>query len=108
MISKYLSKITAFLLKALSNPKFQDKLLQFLKTDAVEYLIVSVLKISGIKAWLVKLLAERVIDETDEHIIEPVFNGIGYYGDKLEGAVIYRKVKDAQDVENWVAVLGDI
>lgn len=103
-----IQKITAFLLKALSNPALQEKLLKFLKTNAVEYLIVSVLKISGFKAWIVRLLAEEVIEEADEHIIEPMFNGVGYYGDKLEGATIYKKVSNAQDVEDWVAVLGDI
>lgn len=82
--------------------------MDFLKTDAISYLIVNVLKISGFKAWIVTLIAEEVIEETDEIIIEPMFRQVGFYSDVLEGAVIYRKVTDATTVEDWVAELGDV
>lgn len=103
-----MKKITAFFLKALSSPKIQDSLLKFLNEDAIKYLIVSVLKISGFKAWIVTILAEEVIEEADEHIIEPLFNGVGYYGDALEGATIYKKVKNAEDVDEWINSLNDV
>lgn len=103
-----IKKIGAAVLAALSKPQVQDKLVEALRTAVVEKLIVGVLKLSGIKAWLLTLLADKVIDEADEHLVEPLFREIGYTGDVLQGAVIYKKVKNAQDVDDWLDSVGDV
>lgn len=103
-----MKKIWASFLEVLSSPQVRNKLLDFLNTKGIKYLVVSVLKLSGIKAWLLTLLAEEVIEEADEHLIEPMFRRIGYYGDRLQGATIYAKVNDAQSVRDWLNTVRDV
>lgn len=103
-----MKKFWASLLERLSSPIIQDQIIKFLNTDGIRYIVVSVLKLSGFKAWLITILIEEVIEEADEHLIEPLFREIGFQSDVLYGATIYKKVKDAQSVEDWVAELGDI
>ena len=107
-IKTFFQKIGASLLEALSSQSIQDKIIEILKKKIIEDLIVGVLKLSGFKAWLVKLLAEKVITEADEDIIEPIFNGIGFYGDKLKGATIYKKVNDAQSADDFLDAVRDV
>lgn len=98
----------ASLLEAISSPQVQDKLISFLRTKLIENFIVSVLKLSGFKYWIVSLLADKVIEESDEHIIEPLFREIGYQSDVLKGAVIYKKVKNAEDLNSWLNSVRDV
>lgn len=96
------------LLGVLSSPLVQDKLLAIAKTKAVEAITVNLLKATGFKAWIVNLIIERVIEEGDEHLIEPAFRKVGYAGDYLEGAKIYKKVRDAKDVDEWLNAVNDV
>jgi hypothetical protein len=96
------------LLGALSKPQVQDKIISYLRNRVIENFIVNVLKLSGFKYWIVSLLADRVIEESDEHIIEPIFREIGFASDQLKGAKIYKKVKDAKDLDEWLNAIGDV
>ena len=62
----------------------------------------------GLKAWLVTFLVGELLDEADEHLIEPAFRAVGYVSDTLEGAKIYKKVDNAKDVDEWIDTLNDV
>lgn len=101
-------KIGAVLLAALSKPAVQNKLIALLKVKIVENLLVSVLKLSGFKLWLMTLLADRLIEKTDQYIVEPIFREIGYQGDVLAGATVFIRVEDAKDIKEWLAAVYDV
>lgn len=103
-----MKKFMAFVLEAISKPQVQDKLIAFLKTKVVENFIVSVLSLSGFKAWFIRLLADRIIDEADEHLIEPIFREVGFVSDQLKGAIIYKKVRDAKALDEWLSAVRDV
>lgn len=100
-----MTSFLAAVLAAISKPQVQEKLLRFLRTKVIENFIVSVLKLSGLKAWIVGLLADRILEKADDKIIEPVFRELGFQGDVLEGAVVYKKVINAKDVDDWLAAV---
>lgn len=100
-----MKKIMAVILAALSKPEVQDNLLKILKTQVIENFIVSTLKLSGFKAWIIGLLADRILEEADDSMIEPIFREVGFQGDVLKGAVVYKKVLDAKDVDAWIAAI---
>lgn len=97
-----MKKILAVLLAAISKPEFQEKLLRFLRTKVIENFIVSTLRLAGLKAWIVGLLADQILEEADDRLIEPLFREVGFQGDVLQGAVVYKKVLDAKDVNDWL------
>ena len=103
-----MNKALSVLLKILAKPQIQNKIISLLNTKAVEYFTANLFKLSGFKSWIITLLIHRVIEEGDEHLIEPAFRKIGYAGDYLEGARIYKKVKDANDVDEWLDSLNDV
>jgi hypothetical protein len=100
-----MKKILAVVLAAISKPEVQDKLLQLLRTKVIENFIVSTLKLTGFKAWIVGLLADRILEKADDKMIEPIFREVGFQGDVLQGAVIYKKVLNAKDVDDWLSAI---
>lgn len=104
----WVKKLMASILEAISSQSVQNKIISFLRNNVIEAFIVSVLKLSGFKYWIVGLLADKIIDESDEHIIEPLFREMGYQSDVLKGAVIYKKVKNAEDLNAWLDSVRDV
>ena len=103
-----MKKLLASFLGAISQPHVQDKLVKLLRTKVIEKFIVSTLKLSGFKYWIVSLLADKVLEETDEHIVEPIFREVGFVGDVTDGAVVFKKVKNAQELNEWLDAVGDV
>lgn len=93
---------------ALSSEKLQQYILQQLEKNAVKILIKKFLISGGFKGWLVKFVVEELVEEVDEHLLEPAFQIVGYHADTLEGAKIYKKVQDAETVNDWLNSLGDV
>lgn len=103
-----MQKVLASILGALSKPSVQEKLLNFLRTKLIENFIVSVLKLSGFKYWIVSLLADKVLEEGDDKIVEPIFREVGFEGDVLGGAVVFKKLTNAKDIREWLIVTYDV
>ena len=100
-----MKKIVAVILAAISKPEVQEQVLKILRTNVIEKLIVSTLKLSGFKAWIVGLLADHILEKADDKIVEPIFREVGFHGDVLRGAVVYKKVIDAKDVDDWLSAI---
>jgi hypothetical protein len=97
-----MKKILAVVLAAISKPEVQNNLLKILRTKVIENFIVSTLRLSGFKAWIIGLLADHILEKADDKLIEPLFREVGFQGDVLKGAVVYKKVLDAKDVKDWL------
>lgn len=95
-------------MEALSKPAIQEKVLKFLRTKLIENFIVNTLKLTGFKYWIVGLLADRILEEADDKIIEPVFREVGFSGDVLKGAIVFKKVTDAKDIDEWLDAVNDV
>lgn len=98
----------ASLLGAISSPFVQDKIISFLRNKLIENFIVSVLKLSGFKYWIVGLLADKIIEKGDEKLIEPLFQEIGFEADVLDGATIFRRVDEAENRDEWLDSVNDV
>lgn len=96
------------LVAALTTATNRNYLLDFLQKNAIKMLIKNFAIAGGIKAWLITFVVDHLIDEADEHLIEPAFRAVGYIGDTLDGAKVYKKIKNAEDVETWVDAVNDI
>jgi hypothetical protein len=95
-------------LDKLSSPVIQDALVKLLEREASKFILKKLLISGGVKAWLLSFIVSELIEEADEHLIEPAFRALGYQADKLEGAKIYKKVENANDVNEWVNSLNDV
>ena len=98
----------ATFLEWLSSPFIQNKIIKFLEKESSKFILKKLLIVGGFKAWLVGFVVEEIVEEADEYLIEPAFRKIGFASDYLEGARIYKKVSNAQDVDEWVDTLGDV
>ena len=96
------------ILSALSSPTVKNYLVSFLQKNAIKYALKKLAIVGGFKAWLISFVIEELIEEADEHLIEPAFRKIGYLGDVADGDKIYRKVKNAQDRDDWRDSIGDV
>lgn len=54
----------------------------------------------GIKAWIVKKVLTEFSDEIGEPIVRGMLNNVGYAYDKINGHVIIKRIKKAEDENN--------
>tara|TARA_R110000764_G_scaffold144421_1_gene232212 strand:- start:55 stop:375 length:321 start_codon:yes stop_codon:yes gene_type:complete len=95
-------------LDSLSSPAIQDALVKLLEREASRFILKKLLISGGVKAWLLSFIVSELIEEADEHLIEPAFRALGYQADKLEGAKIFKKVDNASDVKEWIDSLDAV
>jgi hypothetical protein len=95
-------------LDQLSSPVIQNALLAILEREATKFILKKIFVGGGLKAWLAIFLAEEVLEFGDDKLIEPAFRAVGYVGDTLGGATVYKKVDNAKDVDEWLDTLNDV
>ena len=83
-------------------------LVEVLKQASVKALLKKLVVSGGLKTWLITFVVGELVEEADEHLIEPAFVLIGFEADKLDGAKVYKKVNNAKDVNEWLDSLGDV
>lgn len=103
-----LSLISSGVVKSLSSPQIQNLLVNFLEQEAVKFALKKLAIAGGFKAWLITFVVGELVEEGDEHLIEPAFRAVGYQEDKVDGAKVFRKVNNAQSVNQWVDSLDDV
>lgn len=107
-LKNFFQAIWVALLAALSSQVVQNQILAILKTRSVEYVVQSVFKAAGFKAWLLTKIVEKIVDEGDDKVIEPIFRKIGYLKNVNRGEITYRKVADASTIDEWIDAIGDV
>lgn len=76
-------------------------ILAFLKKQITKNLLKRLAITGGIKAWLVAFVIGELIEASDEYIIEPLLLKLGYKKEVYKGSRIYRRIENAQDVDEW-------
>lgn len=107
-LKNFFQAIWVALLAALSSQVVQNQLLAILKTKAVEYVVKSLFKAAGFKAWLLTHIVEEVVEIGDDKVIEPIFRKIGYVKNVNRGEITFRKVIDAETIDEWVDAIRDV
>ena len=85
----------------------KEKILKFLEEKAVKFTLKKLLIVGGWKAWLIKFVISELIEEADEHLIEPAFRKVGFVKDSLKGKAIYKRIKDAENRDDWRDTIRD-
>lgn len=96
------------LIDALFSVQMKEALMNQLEKLAVKAILKKFVVVGGFRAWLIKFVVGELIEEADEKLIEPAFRKIGFVGDVAEGKKIYRKVSNAQDVDDWRDSIGRV
>lgn len=104
----FLEGLYVSLLNFFKNKFTKEQILKTLEEKAVKSVLKKLLIVGGWKAWVVKFVVGELIEEADEHLIEPAFRKIGFIKDSLEGKAIYKKVQNAKDVDDWRDTIGDV
>lgn len=107
-MDKKVRSFWGWLLAILSSSEFKDALVKLLKKNVIKLALKKLAIVGGIKAWLVSFVIEELVEEADEHLIEPAFRKVGYLGDYLDGAKVYKKVLNAEDVDEWLDAINSV
>ena len=78
---------------------FKPLFVSFLKT---------LLKVTGFKAWLVGVLAEEFFDEVAVPLIKAGMVEVGYQYDRIDGKGMLKKLKDADNDQEYDDAVDDI
>jgi len=96
------------LIDALTSKPFQDYLVDLLERQTIKAVLKKLAITGGFKAWLISFVIGELIEEADEHIIEPLFQKLGFIGDSLDGKKIYKKITEAEDPTDWRDTIGRV
>lgn len=94
-------KFLASLFERLSSTVVQDMLVNFLERQAIKAIFKKLVISGGIKGWLIQFVVGELIEKSDEHVIEPLFNKIGWVSDTLHGKAIYKRKENAENRDDW-------
>jgi len=90
---------------------FQSFILNFIKTDAAEFLVKNLLKASGFQAWLATILIKYGLDEVVVPVVKAGFVRVEFEADRREGAKFvkrYESAKEQHDREATDRALDDL
>ena len=83
--------------------------LDILNREGIKFLLKKLAWSSGgFRGWLVKFVVEEVVEYGDEKLLEPAFRIVGYGLEVVDGKKIYRKVINAQDIDDWSDSVDDV
>lgn len=85
----------------------KEKLLKFLEEKAIKAVLKKFIISGGIKGWIISFVIGEIIEEVDEHLLEPAFRKIGFIADRIEGKTIYKRVENAENRDEWRDSVGD-
>ena len=89
-------------------PRLKSGLLKYLEKNAVKFALKKLAIVGGFKAWLIAFVVGELIEEADEHLIEPAFRKVGYLLEVVDGKRIYKRIENAQDRDDWRDHIGDV
>jgi len=81
--------------------RITSALLTFLEKKLVKLAMEKLLIASGIRLWLIKFVAENLVKQGDQHIIEPLFRKMGYETRVMNGKRVYERRIDSKDLDEW-------
>lgn len=89
----------------------KEKIMAFLKGEFVKFALKKILgsaAAGGFKAWLVKFIITELYEEIGEPIIRAGLNLEGYTYDKVEGKVLIKKLREADNEADYDSTIDDI
>lgn len=86
----------------------KERLFLILKEKVTKAILKKLVISGGLKGWLVSFVIEEILEEVDEHLIEPAFRKIGYGIDVHKGKKIYKRIENAEDRDDWRDVVNDV
>ena len=78
-----------------------ENIKKFLKDTLLKAAIKKFVISGGLKGMLISFVVEELVEEADEHLIEPFFRKLNFYNDTIDGETIYKKVQNAEDRDDW-------
>lgn len=55
----------------------------------------------GIRLWLIQYVSSKLIEASDEYLLEPALRKIGYIKDVKNGEIRYVKRVESEDADDW-------
>lgn len=97
-MSKYWAALVAYLKATFT----KEKIIAFFKTKFMEKAIVALFKIApkGFYGWVVNIILSKLYDEIGEPLVEAGVRKVGYVYHKVEGKVLIKRLKKAQEDGN--------
>jgi hypothetical protein len=89
----------------------KESLIKFLKGESVKAAFILIFKTAafgGIRAWLINLAVGIFYHEIGEPVIRAVFAEGGYLYYRIEGRIIVKRIKDAQNEVQYDSAIDDI
>ena len=83
----------------------KEKILSYLEKEVVKAVLKKLIISGGIRVWIITFVIHELFEKGDEYIIEPIMRKFGYVVDSLNGTKIYRRIKDAQNIDDWRAAV---
>lgn len=83
-------------------------LLNWLEKASIKFILKKLAIAGGFKAWLITFVVGELIEEADEHLIEPAFRKVGFIIEVHEGKKTYAKLINAEDRDTWRDVVRDV
>ena len=82
-------------------------LLKWLEKEGVKLVLKKLAIAGGFKAWIIAWVVGELIEEADERIVEPLLRKLGYIEEVRNGTKIYKRIENAQDVDDWRDAVRD-
>ena len=89
----------------------KDQFIKFLRGEAVKLALKKILgsaAAGGFKAWLVSFVVKELYDEIGEPLVRAALNRVGYTYDKIEGKVLIKKLREADNEADYDSTIDDI
>ena len=91
-------------LRSLFSP---ENIKKFLKDSLMKAAIKKFVVSGGLKGMLISFVVEELVEEADEHLIEPFFRKMNLFKDIVDGEVIYKRVENAENRDDWRDAVRD-
>ena len=82
----------------------KERILKFLKEKATKKIIIKLFgtaAMGGIKGWLISFVVNELIEEVEEHVVDPLIRKTYLIVDSVEGKTVYKRVKHAKSNSEW-------
>lgn len=106
-MKKFLNNVWGRLLAAFLNYFKSDNLLKVLEEKLVKAAFKKLIISGGLKGWLVKFVIGELVEEADEHLIEPLLRNINLLKDSSDGSKVFGRIHNAETRDEWRDAAGD-
>jgi len=84
--------------------RLRPLLFSLLKERAIKFALKKIfgtVALGGPLGWLVTYILEEIWEEYPEQALKFIFRKLGYVSHVVEGKIIYEKIEDAENRDDW-------